>query len=136
MQESTVTLVSLRELSEMLNAGWGWVVASVVVLLFVVGLVLSARHEHKLEKKNRVLGEQAVALLVDSIVVHPTRRRGREEVDAIERMKADLLAQGQVKPIVVVQMDNGEFHVEDGALRVLAVRALGWRVVWARVRFE
>ena len=53
----------------------------------------------------------------------PKRRIRGERPDRVETLAKDIAANGLLQPIVVVELDDGRFAIDDGALRVLAQRA-------------
>lgn len=53
----------------------------------------------------------------------PKRRIRGERPERIETLAKDIVANGQLQPILVVELDDGRFALDDGALRVLAMRA-------------
>jgi len=63
----------------------------------------------------------------------PKRRIRGERPERIETLAKDIAANGQLQPIVVVELDDGRFALDDGALRVLALRSNEADEVDARV---
>lgn len=63
----------------------------------------------------------------------PKRRIRGERPERIETLAKDIAANGQLQPILVVELDDGRFALDDGALRVLAMRANKIDEVDARV---
>lgn len=63
----------------------------------------------------------------------PKRRVRGERPERVEALAKDIAANGQLQPIVVVEFDDGRFALDDGALRVLALRANRADEVDARV---
>lgn len=53
----------------------------------------------------------------------PKRRIRGERPERIETLAKDIAANGQLQPILVVELEDGRFALDDGALRVLALRA-------------
>ncbi|WP_439603827.1 ParB/RepB/Spo0J family partition protein [Shinella sp.] len=53
----------------------------------------------------------------------PKRRIRGERPERVETLAKDIAANGLLQPIVVVELDDGRFAVDDGVLRVLALRA-------------
>lgn len=53
----------------------------------------------------------------------PKRRIRGERPERVEVLAKDIAANGQLQPILVVELDDGRFALDDGALRVLAMRA-------------
>lgn len=53
----------------------------------------------------------------------PKRRIRGERPERIETLAKDIAANGQLQPILVVELEDGRFSLDDGALRVLAFRA-------------
>lgn len=53
----------------------------------------------------------------------PKRTIRGERAARVETLAKDIAANGLLQPIVVVEFDDGRFSVDDGALRVLALRA-------------
>lgn len=52
----------------------------------------------------------------------PKRRVRGERPERVETLAKDIAANGQLQPIIVVELDDGRFALDDGALRVLALR--------------
>lgn len=63
----------------------------------------------------------------------PKRRIRGERPERVETLAKDIAANGQLQPIVVVELDDGRFAIDDGVLRVLALRANKADEVDARV---
>lgn len=63
----------------------------------------------------------------------PKRRIRGERPERVETLAKDMAVNGQLQPIVVVELDDGRFALDDGALRVLALRANKADEVDARV---
>ena len=63
----------------------------------------------------------------------PKRRIRGERPERIETLAKDIAANGQLQPILVVELDDGRFALDDGALRVLALRSNKVDEVDARV---
>lgn len=63
----------------------------------------------------------------------PKRRIRGERPERVETLAKDIAANGQLQPIVVVEFDDGRFAIDDGVLRVLALRANKADEVDARV---
>lgn len=53
----------------------------------------------------------------------PKRRIRGERPERVETLAKDIQANGLLQPIVVVELEDGRFALDDGALRVLALRA-------------
>jgi ParB family chromosome partitioning protein len=53
----------------------------------------------------------------------PKRRVRGERPERVETLAKDIAANGLLQPIVAVELDDGRFAVDDGLLRVLALRA-------------
>lgn len=52
----------------------------------------------------------------------PEGRIRRQRAERVETLAKDIAAQGQLQPIVVVENEDGRFSLDDGALRVAALR--------------
>ena len=52
----------------------------------------------------------------------PERRIRRLRPERIETLAKDIAAQGQLQPIIVVETDDGRFSLDDGCLRLAALR--------------
>ncbi|MFT4162823.1 ParB/RepB/Spo0J family partition protein [Shinella sp.] len=52
----------------------------------------------------------------------PKRRVRGERPERVETLAKDIAVNGQLQPIIVVELDDGRFALDDGALRVLALR--------------
>lgn len=53
----------------------------------------------------------------------PKRRIRGERPERVEALANDIAANGLLQPIIVVELDDGRFALDDGALRVLAMRS-------------
>lgn len=72
------------------------------------------------------------AIAIDKIITGTPRIRG-ERALRIEALAADIKANGQLQPILVVELEDGSFDLDDGFLRVQAIRALKVDTIDARV---
>ncbi|MCM0751916.1 hypothetical protein DEA98_13480 [Brucella pseudogrignonensis] len=52
----------------------------------------------------------------------PEGRIRRQRAERVETLAKDIAVQGQLQPIVVVETEDGRFSLDDGALRVAALR--------------
>lgn len=52
----------------------------------------------------------------------PEGRIRRQRAERVETLAQDIAVQGQLQPIVVVETEDGRFSLDDGALRVAALR--------------
>jgi len=52
----------------------------------------------------------------------PKRRVRGERPERVETLAKDIAVHGLLQPIIVVELDDGRFALDDGALRVLAMR--------------
>lgn len=52
----------------------------------------------------------------------PANRIRRQRPDRVEALAKDIAVNGQLQPIVVVEEENGRFSLDDGAIRVAAIR--------------
>ena len=66
----------------------------------------------------------------------PKRRIRGARPERVEVLAKDIAANGQLQPILVVELDDGRFGLDDGALRVLAMRANKASDIDARVTPE
>ena len=67
------------------------------------------------------------------LVEVPKRRIRGERPERVETLAKDIAANGQLQPIIVVELEDGRFALDDGALRVLAMRATKADDIDARV---
>ncbi|MGB5860920.1 MAG: ParB/RepB/Spo0J family partition protein [Pseudomonas aeruginosa] len=63
----------------------------------------------------------------------PEGRIRRQRAERVETLAKDIAAQGQLQPIVVVETEDGRFSLDDGALRVAALRQNKVNEIDARV---
>lgn len=63
----------------------------------------------------------------------PNRRIRSERPERIETLAKDITVNGQLQPIIAVELEDGRFAIDDGALRVLALRSIKADEIDARV---